>query len=136
MQIDTVEKSKHANDDVINFEFTCSAGKSIEVLTVESEHTDYIIIGIGTGKILQFSVDLEILSQIQNGLTDPQINELLDEAMVDENGDENNQQALWGAIVTYVGTLLPKLSKIHTQNGTAVVASCDRPVIFYVNQKD
>ena len=98
MQIDTVEKSKHANDDVINFEFTCSAGKSIEVLTVESEHTDYIIIGIGTGKILQFSVDLEILSQIQNGLTDPQINELLDEAMVDENGDENNQQALWGAI--------------------------------------
>jgi hypothetical protein len=56
--------------------------------------------------------------------------------VIEGSDQENSKNALWGAQITYVGTLLPKLSKVATQNGPAVIASCDRPVIFYVNQKD
>jgi hypothetical protein len=52
------------------------------------------------------------LTQIHDGVTEPQINELLDEAMNEENSEDKNQQILWGSLVTYVGTLLPTLSKI------------------------
>ena len=66
--------------------------------------------GIGTGKILQFTVDLAILGRIQNSGIEPQI--------IDEPGSADHQsdekQALWGAQVTYVGTLLPKLSHVTT----------------------
>jgi hypothetical protein len=55
-------------------------------------------------------VDLAILGRIQNSGIEPQI--------IDEPGSADHQsdekQALWGAQVTYVGTLLPKLSHVTT----------------------
>ena len=38
----------------------------------------------------------------------------------------------WGAQVSYVGTIHPKMTKIRTeQDKEAVIACCDRPVVFY-----
>ena len=37
----------------------------------------------------------------------------------------------WGINICYVGTVLPKLGKIMTDKGDAVIACCDRPVVFY-----
>jgi len=53
MEIDQeTGQSKHVNENTVNFEFTCSAGKSIETMRVDRERTEYLIIGFGTGKIL------------------------------------------------------------------------------------
>lgn len=59
-----MEIDQEVKNDPVNFEYTCSAGKQIELLRVESEQTDYLVIGIGTGKTLQFTVDLEVLGKI------------------------------------------------------------------------
>lgn len=38
----------------------------------------------------------------------------------------------WGAQLSYVGTIHPKMRKIATDRGKeAVIACCDRPIVFY-----
>lgn len=38
----------------------------------------------------------------------------------------------WGAQLSYVGTIHPKMRKIATERGKeAIIACCDRPIVFY-----
>ena len=49
-----------------------------------------------------------------------------------EELDAEMSGPFWGAQVSYVGTVLPKLQRIKTESGAkAIIASCDRPVVFY-----
>ena len=46
----------------------------------------------------------------------------------------NTEQSgpFWGTQVSYVGTVHPKMKRIRTDYGKeAVIACCDRPVVFY-----
>ena len=37
--------------------------------------------------------------------------------------------------MSYIGTTLPKMTMVQTLHGPAVIACCDRPVIFYESKE-
>lgn len=49
-------------------QFNCTAGRSIESLTIKSQKTEMVMIGFETGKILQICIDL---AHLKNILTEP-----------------------------------------------------------------
>ena len=63
MQVD-----ENSEQEVIMTQINCSAALSIEHLSIESQKTDFIIIGFGNGKLLQIYFDVEMARAI---LDDP-----------------------------------------------------------------
>ena len=51
---------------------------------------------------------------------------------MDEGGVSDNAIGpIWGAQICYVSTVHPKMTRVETEQGTAIIACCDRPVVFY-----
>jgi hypothetical protein len=56
----------------------------------------------------------------------------MEDDIQDESGiTEDAIGPIWGAQVCYVGTVHPKMARLETEQGTAIIACCDRPVVFY-----
>jgi len=49
------------------FKFNCTAGSSVEHLTIKSQQTDQILIGFANGKLLQICLDLNHVRDIAHG---------------------------------------------------------------------
>ena len=51
---------------------------------------------------------------------------------MDEGGVSDNAIGpIWGAQICYVSTVHPKMTRVETEQGTAIIACCDKPVVFY-----
>ena len=106
------------------------------------------MIGFSSGKIMQLCLDLALVK----GIITENISPFLDfqtyvesrlnvenqkpdsDQMGKGHEDLNMEQAgpFWGAQLSYVGTIHPKMRKIKTDQGKeAVIACSDRPVVFY-----
>ena len=148
-----------AGEQKISIQLNCSAARSMEHLTVVSQETDLVIIGFANGKLLQVCLDLAHLKGIavdpesftpyldfqvfvESRLNIDNSNHRNSSSQQDDNQaiskhhheDLNIEQIgpFWGAQVSYVGTIHPKMRRIRTdQNKEAVIACCDRPVVFY-----
>ena len=123
-------------------QINCSAALSIEHLSIDSQETDYIILGFGNGKLLQLTMDVaQARGIIEDPLENPpflsytkfmkaRLN--MEEDMQDDSGVTDDAIGpIWGAQVCYVGTIHPKMTRLETEQGTAIIACCDRPVVFY-----
>jgi hypothetical protein len=97
--------------------------------------TDQLICGFANGKIATINFDMKELSEIvHNPVAFPpilNIDEITKRQLEGQEEDDSMTVPFWGINICYVGTVLPKLGKIMTDKGDAVIACCDRPVVFY-----
>lgn len=116
---------------LISTQYESSACLSIEQLQLGDE--DHLICGFANGKILKlvYKIGSTVKASLQDSLQ-----EALNQLHLEQLGLNVKQpvfeNAFHSAQVYYVGTTLPKMSKVHhTQQEEAVIAACDKPVVFY-----
>ena len=120
----------------LNTQISSSVAISIEHILVDQGLTDQVICGFSSGKLMQINFDMKELAAIirepNNYPPITDIEEITQKQLLASEGiDAQTNAPFWGVNVCYVGTVLPKLSKIMTDKGEAVIACCDKPVVFY-----
>jgi hypothetical protein len=111
-------------------------------LRIASEETDYLLIGFANGKILQLCIDLKVIAARQASQTSTQggMHDYIRKAILDKDHSSAEKVhgsihtgPIWGAQVSFIGTVHTKMQRVQTLNGPAIIACSNKPVVFYIN---